>query len=314
MSLTNDIFEDRIRMMTKSEKFSKLFHELERCREDEQKQKIKEMNEMINEMDFEEFKSVFTVELFNKIHQMIEEKTFSLENALMLLKHAGYYKELKYFSYYYFDYSLLSERMKEMMIDENEKKKERNEKILTDICECYLYLKDGTISRLPYACVTCLLKVALKKDETEEAQKEVEMALLALSCIRAESEIEQKLYLNEIKEIIKYHQEHQNLTRLTYQSAWGFLINRFYNDESLENLIMNELHFGREARRELEELSMCIDWKRKEERGKEAKEAIVIERWIYAIDNYLTWCALWSEEFVSLLRSIVQAIERKGGG
>ncbi|KAH7828412.1 uncharacterized protein MONOS_15190 [Monocercomonoides exilis] len=108
-------------------------------------------------------------------------------------------------------------------------------------------------------CVSCLLKVTLKKEEDEETQKEVEMALLALSCIYSHYEIEQKQYLNEIKEIIHYHQEHHNLTRLAYLYAWEFLILRLNTDKSLNEVIVNELHFIREARREIEDLSKCVD-------------------------------------------------------
>eukprot|EP00770_Monocercomonoides_exilis_P001693 MONOS_1682.1-p1 / transcript=MONOS_1682.1 / gene=MONOS_1682 / organism=Monocercomonoides_exilis_PA203 / gene_product=unspecified product / transcript_product=unspecified product / location=Mono_scaffold00031:84316-85172(-) / protein_length=265 / sequence_SO=supercontig / SO=protein_coding / is_pseudo=false len=131
------------------------------------------------------------------------------------------------------------------------------------------------------------------------------MTLLALSEI-GYWEMKRGLYLNEIEAIIRYHHEHHNLSRLAYQSAWQFLIFRIYKDYSLEDVIVNELHFGREAARELKELRESVDWKRKEERGKEAKEVIVIWRWINAIDNYLTWCALWSEELVGFLGSIVQ--------
>eukprot|EP00770_Monocercomonoides_exilis_P009607 MONOS_9559.1-p1 / transcript=MONOS_9559.1 / gene=MONOS_9559 / organism=Monocercomonoides_exilis_PA203 / gene_product=unspecified product / transcript_product=unspecified product / location=Mono_scaffold00399:23401-24648(+) / protein_length=314 / sequence_SO=supercontig / SO=protein_coding / is_pseudo=false len=302
-------FEDEILTTARTEQFSKLFCEVEHCREDEQKQKIEEMNGLIDEMNKEEFKSVFTEKLFDTIDKMIEEKKLSLESAILLLKHVGYCKVLKKIFLYSFDDSSLSKRMREMMIDENEKKKEINEKIITDHCECYLYLKDRTISRLPYACVTCLLKDALKKDETEEAQKEVEMALLALGNI-GYWEMKRELYLNEITEIIKYHQEHQNLTQLAYQSAWQFLMNRFSNDKSLEEVIVNELHFAREATKALEDLSKSVDWKKKEE-GKgerEVKEVLVIERWINDIFCFLYSNTLWNEEIAGLLYSIVQFV------
>ncbi|KAH7818797.1 uncharacterized protein MONOS_9562 [Monocercomonoides exilis] len=307
MSLPNDASEDRMQMMTKTERFSKLFDELERCREDEQMQKMEEMNGLIDEMNEEELKSIFTIELFDKIHQIIEEKTLPLENALVLLKHVGYYRELKIIYLESFDYSLLRERMKEMIIDENEKKEEINEKILTDLCECYALLgEDDIFGEVLSIIVPCLLKVALKKDETEEAQKEVEMALLALGNIGYW--VEKESYGNEIKEIIKYHQEHQNLTRLAYQSAWEFLIKRFHNYESLEEVFVNDLHFAREARREIEELKRDVDWKRKEETGKEAKELLIFRKWIYNIDNYFTSCKLWNEEVEKLLSSFVQMI------
>ncbi|KAH7825141.1 uncharacterized protein MONOS_17473 [Monocercomonoides exilis] len=121
----------------------------------------------------------------------------------------------------------------------------------------------------------CLLKVALNKEENEETQKEVEIALMALNNIGYDKFIEQKLYLDEIKEIIKYHQKHFNLTRLAYQSAWEFLIKLMHIFETSKEVITNELHLGREAARELEELRKCVDWKREKEEGNgegEAKE------------------------------------------
>ncbi|KAH7819016.1 uncharacterized protein MONOS_13270 [Monocercomonoides exilis] len=185
MSLFDDYnFEDEILTTARTEQFSKLFCEVERCREVEQMQKIEEMNGLIDEMEKKEFKSVFTEELFDKIHQMIGEKTLSWGNAILLLKHAGFCKVLKKIPFYSFDYSSLSKRMKEMIIDENEKKKEeKNEKRLIDLCECYLLLNRWPSSEMDSIIVPCLLKVALKKDETDEAQKEVEMALLALGNI-----------------------------------------------------------------------------------------------------------------------------------
>ncbi|KAH7819116.1 uncharacterized protein MONOS_13695 [Monocercomonoides exilis] len=72
-----------------TEKFTELFSELEDCSEEELKQKIVEMNEMMELMDKEEFKSVFTIELFDKMHKMIEEEKISLENSIVLLKCVG---------------------------------------------------------------------------------------------------------------------------------------------------------------------------------------------------------------------------------
>ncbi|KAH7820362.1 uncharacterized protein MONOS_2267 [Monocercomonoides exilis] len=154
--------------------------------------------------------------------------------------------------------------MREMIIDENEKKKdEKDERLLIDLCECYLTLGYDFPYELHSICVPCLLKTALKKEESKETQNETEMALLALSkavcCF-----IEQELNLNEIKEIIKYHQGHRNLTQLAYQSAWLFLMDRFLY-ENVEEVIANELHLAREAARELEELTRCVNWKKKDE-------------------------------------------------
>eukprot|EP00770_Monocercomonoides_exilis_P003084 MONOS_3063.1-p1 / transcript=MONOS_3063.1 / gene=MONOS_3063 / organism=Monocercomonoides_exilis_PA203 / gene_product=unspecified product / transcript_product=unspecified product / location=Mono_scaffold00068:92313-93235(-) / protein_length=289 / sequence_SO=supercontig / SO=protein_coding / is_pseudo=false len=155
--------------------------------------------------------------------------------------------------------------------------------------------------------MSCLLKVALKKEENEVTQKEVEIALLALGNIEF-YEVPKELYLNELKEIIEHQQKHRNLTSLAYQSAWQFFIYRFYANGFLEDTIANELHFGREAARELEDLIKCVDSKRntKENGGKEAKEVLLMWRWLYAIYDYLPMCELWNEELVGLLGSIVK--------
>ncbi|KAH7826335.1 uncharacterized protein MONOS_17361 [Monocercomonoides exilis] len=115
------------------------------------------------------------------------------------------------------------------------------------------------------------------------------MALLALCHIGKCFILDNELFLNEIKEIILYHQEHNNMTHLASQSAWEFLTDRLYRNISLEQIIMNELHFAREAARELEELTRCVEWKRKkEERGRETKEELAITRWIQALEHFLT--------------------------
>eukprot|EP00770_Monocercomonoides_exilis_P009609 MONOS_9561.1-p1 / transcript=MONOS_9561.1 / gene=MONOS_9561 / organism=Monocercomonoides_exilis_PA203 / gene_product=unspecified product / transcript_product=unspecified product / location=Mono_scaffold00399:36337-37387(+) / protein_length=330 / sequence_SO=supercontig / SO=protein_coding / is_pseudo=false len=203
--------------------------------------------------------------------------------------------------------------MKEMTIDENEKKKD--EKHLADLCECYALLNDKEFpEELIPICLPCLLKVASKKERNKETQKEVEMALLALGNIGF-WEMRRELYLNEIKEIIKYHQEHHNLTHLAYGCAWKFLYNRYFNDRSLEDVIVNELHFARESRRELEELTKSVDWKRKdEEKGeREAKEALAFWRWFYVIDFYFNFCELWSVEWEGFISSIVQVFRASRG-
>ncbi|KAH7822492.1 uncharacterized protein MONOS_17670 [Monocercomonoides exilis] len=296
--------------MSVTEKFTKLFDGLEECDEEEQVQKIEEMNEMINEMNEEEFRSIFTKELFNKIHQMIEEKTLSWGNAILLLKQAGYCKELKSFFCYSFDDSSLSKRMPGMIIEENEKKEGRKENLLTDLCECYLLLCDKCIpDEVLSIIVPCLLKAALNKEENEETQKEVELALLALSNI-IYFKVCEELYLNEITEIIEYHQEHHNLTRLAYQSAWEFLVLRFHNDKILEDIIVNELHFAREATKALEELKKDVDWKRKEEANGRI-EVFIIRRWLRVIKYFFDWYTLWNEELAKLIASLVQKCSRK---
>eukprot|EP00770_Monocercomonoides_exilis_P000712 MONOS_703.1-p1 / transcript=MONOS_703.1 / gene=MONOS_703 / organism=Monocercomonoides_exilis_PA203 / gene_product=unspecified product / transcript_product=unspecified product / location=Mono_scaffold00011:252898-253649(-) / protein_length=184 / sequence_SO=supercontig / SO=protein_coding / is_pseudo=false len=168
------------REMNVTEKLTALFDGLEECDEDEQRQKILEINEMISEMNEDEYLSVFTKEPFNKIDKMIEKEKISLENAIEFLKFIGYYKMLRSLIDMAFYCSFLNDRFKKMIINENEKKDEKNEKLLADLCECYISLNFNFEPELLSICVSCLLKVALKKDENEETQKEVEMALLAL--------------------------------------------------------------------------------------------------------------------------------------
>ncbi|KAH7822231.1 uncharacterized protein MONOS_13838 [Monocercomonoides exilis] len=301
---------DDVQEQSLADKFLKLFSELEECTEEGQKQKILELNKLIDEMNNEEFRYVFTKELFNKIDQMIEEDKLTMGNAILLLKHMGYCNALLNIKYFGFLYSSLKRRFREMIDDEEKKKEKRNEKLLTELCECYLLLNIGASSQLISVCVPCLLKAALKKDENEEAQKEVEMALLALSCIFSHYKIEKDLYLNEIKEIIQHHQGHRNLSRLAYQSAWSFLVFRYCKGFSSEIVIVNELHFIRDATKELEELSKSVDWKKKkEEMGETERKAMdIISRWIRSIYYYLKSCHLWNEEYVGLISRIVDVL------
>ncbi|KAH7831001.1 uncharacterized protein MONOS_16098 [Monocercomonoides exilis] len=245
----NDVQE-----LSLAEKFSKLLDQLDHCNETEQKQKIPEMNEIIDGMNNEELKSIFTEERFDKIYKMIEEKKMTMENVILLLKHAGNCNVLKNVWNRCFERSSLRGRLMKMIIEEDKKNEEKNEKLLVDLCECYILPSCSFSSGLLSICVPCLLKAALKKEEDEETQKEVEIALLALSNLSKYVKVPKELFLDEIKEIIEYHQEHHNLTQLAYQSAWQFLIKRFIRNKSYEDIV-NELHFAREASRELEELS-----------------------------------------------------------
>ncbi|KAH7832608.1 uncharacterized protein MONOS_18524 [Monocercomonoides exilis] len=292
-----------------TEKFSKLFSELEDCNEIEQKQKILEMNEIIDRMEEEEFNSVVKTELFNEMHKMIEEKIMMMGNSILLLKHVGYCSRLKNIWYLCFEKSLLCKRLEKLIVDENERKEEeKDEKHFIDYCECYLMLlKSDAPIEMALICARCFLKVVLKKEKCKETQKEVEMALFALSCFHMYHFVKRELYLNEITEIIRYHQEHHNLTQLAYQSAWEFLIYRFQYDSNLKQIIGNELHFVREAKRELEELIRNEDWKRKEEeKGNTEVKVPLIWRWLDVIECYIISCELWNEEHAGLIGSIVQ--------
>ncbi|KAH7823447.1 uncharacterized protein MONOS_17605 [Monocercomonoides exilis] len=291
-----------------AENFIEMFDGLEDCAEREQKQKILEISSLMEEMDRKELCCVLAFHLFIVIDKMIDEKKLTLENALVLLKNIGYCKEMKYIRSIWFEEPPLIKIFQKLIINEEKKKEEKNERRLIDLCECYLLLNDEEIpDELLSIIVPCLLKIASKKDKTEEIQKEVETALLALGNIGF-WELEEELYLKEMKDIINYHQKHHNLTRLAYQSAWQFFIYRFFNDDSLEEVIANKLHFAREARREIEELTRCIDWKRKKEgrRRKEAKEVRIIKRWIQTFEKFFLSCSLWNEEYEEIIGSIVR--------
>eukprot|EP00770_Monocercomonoides_exilis_P015715 MONOS_15665.1-p1 / transcript=MONOS_15665.1 / gene=MONOS_15665 / organism=Monocercomonoides_exilis_PA203 / gene_product=unspecified product / transcript_product=unspecified product / location=Mono_scaffold01302:9751-11338(+) / protein_length=431 / sequence_SO=supercontig / SO=protein_coding / is_pseudo=false len=282
-----------------TKRFNELFDKLEHCDEDEQKQKIEEMNEMINEMNKEEFKTVFTKEMFDKVDEMIEEKKLPLENAILLLKRIGYCNVMKHFSSYSFDKSLLGKWLREIIFEELKKKEEKNEMLFVDLCECYLLLSLGNSQDLRLICILCLLKEASKKEENEEVQKDVEMALFALSCIGKYYIFDGELHLNEIKEIIEYHQEHRNLSQLAYQSAWAFLINLTYFDRSFGSVIVNELHFMKEETKALEEIRNDMVWK-KNEKEKEMKKGIVLERCLDALNAFGRLGLIRNKEFIKL--------------
>ncbi|KAH7817496.1 uncharacterized protein MONOS_18114 [Monocercomonoides exilis] len=151
------------------------------------------------------------------------------------------------------------------MVFEEEKKKEgKNVELLIDLCKCCLLLCECLPNELYHICVPNLLKLALEKEENKERQKEVELALLALSTIDEFIIIQKKLYIFEITEIIHHYQQQHSLTHLAYLSAWRFLMNRMQNEKSVECMMTNELHFFREATSELEELSRYVAWEKKE--------------------------------------------------
>ncbi|KAH7818542.1 uncharacterized protein MONOS_3781 [Monocercomonoides exilis] len=245
---------------------------------------IEEMIVLTEKAEVEREEPILTDEFFKEMDKMVEENTMPMENALLLLKHMGYYKMLTELCCNGFCYSFLQKRVERMIDEEEKKKEEKNEQLLIDLCESYLLLFDIIISeKMIILCVPFLLKVVLKKEENEETQKEVEMALLALSNISKFNKMEKDLYLNEITEIIEYHQEHCHLTHLAYQSAWRFLVCRFLDEKGLEDLIVNELHFAGEAARELEEQAKIVDWKKK----KMAKEEwFIFNGWIDSVSDY----------------------------
>ncbi|KAH7825724.1 uncharacterized protein MONOS_17423 [Monocercomonoides exilis] len=300
---------DIMTLCTKS--FSKLFSELEDCNEDEQKVKIEEMNGLMNEMEEDEFFSVFNKQLFDRMNILIDKKKIATKDSVLMLKHIGYRKELKSIWMCNFENSLLCERIEKMIVDEDMKKEENDEKLHIDACECYLFLNNTFSNEHLSICIPCLLKVASDKEKNKEALKEVEMALLALSGISDNHIICHELYLNEIAEILIYHQHHSNLTRLAYQSAWRFLLNRLVDDESSEEIIVSKLHFIDEATKELEELAKNVSGKRNEEerRRQEMIEYDIIKRWIIVFDHLFMNFKSWNVEYAGLVRCLAGLIK-----
>ncbi|KAH7820382.1 uncharacterized protein MONOS_18653 [Monocercomonoides exilis] len=269
---------------------------------------------MIDFLNEKELRSVFTKELYGNIDEMIEEEKLLMVNAILLLKKAGFCKELKCILLYSFGDSLLSKRMREMIIDENEKKKdEKDERLMIDLCECYLTLVNDFPLELLSICVPLLLKTASKKEENEEAQKEVEMALMALSSIHFFEYVKKELFLDEISEIIQFSQGHRNLTHLAYQSAWRFLRYRFVHDQELKDVVMDELHVVEEATKELKELTRSVNWKAGEGEGKEKKEEQIIIRWLNTLINCYDVCELSCEGNAELVACVVKLFRASNG-
>ncbi|KAH7828840.1 uncharacterized protein MONOS_6157 [Monocercomonoides exilis] len=166
-----DKFNDDVQELSFGGKFLRLFSELERCGEIEQKQKIGEMNEIIDGMNKVEWKSVFKAELFDEIHTMVKEKKMSMENAILLLKHAGYCKALKNVWSLGFNDSEMRRRFEKMIFEEAKKKEEEKEKLIIDLCECYISLSYDFPHESLSICMPCLLKVALNEEENEKLKR-----------------------------------------------------------------------------------------------------------------------------------------------
>ncbi|KAH7822051.1 uncharacterized protein MONOS_6818 [Monocercomonoides exilis] len=299
-------YEEENREIPPKEKFLYLLNDLRIFTEDEQKQKIEEMNELIDEISEDEFESVLSKEIFDKIYEMIEKKKLSMGNAILLLKRIEYCTLLKRIWNEDYHLSLLRKMIKKMMKEEERKKEKKNEMLLVDLCECYAMPQEYEMPKeLLDVCVPCLLKVALNKERSKEAQREVEMALITLNCIYSFEVIEKEMFLNEIKEIIQYHQEHHNLTWLAYQSAWQFLIERLYNNNNLKRAVVNELRFVKEATNELEELTKYVNWK-KEKGQKETKEIRILKRWQCLISVNFCDCRSDKNECVDLIECIIR--------
>ncbi|KAH7826820.1 uncharacterized protein MONOS_18587 [Monocercomonoides exilis] len=285
---------------------------------EEEKSLLKEeMNGMLKNMDKEELKHFFSKEEFDENYKLIELNKYPFEKALMLLKHVGYNNAKKLRDHHCLTDISLKKRFIRMIVEEGKKKDGNDERLLVDLCECYLFYRARYVlinDEILLTCVKCLLKVALNKEENKEARKEVEIALLALGDVRY-FDMSEELYLNEIKEIVQYNQDHHNLTHLAYQSAWQFLFNRFFGDKMLEIVIVNELHFITEATRELEKLTRSVDWQIKDDdkRGKETEDVNTLRRWLHTLEICFEFHRMQNEELVELVCSIIQIFRAAKG-
>ncbi|KAH7815465.1 uncharacterized protein MONOS_14359 [Monocercomonoides exilis] len=262
-------------------------------------------------MDERNLETLYSAEMFNEIGQMIEDEELSLEKAILLLKQMGRCKMMESIASFGFDESQLSKRLAKMAVEEEKKNERKNKKLLVDVCECHLSLFQFYFSFEPellLVCQPCLLEVALSKEESEERQKEVEMALLALSCIPDFAPIEKERYVSEMAEIIEYHEEHRNLTHLASQSAWLFFVKRIGKERELEKVIVKELDLMREAARELEELKNGVDWEKTERRVKKRKEVRMIRRWFGTLWSFFSNSRMHCAECAEFVRCVAKTI------
>ncbi|KAH7820324.1 uncharacterized protein MONOS_2233 [Monocercomonoides exilis] len=287
-------------------RISQLLDELVECDDDGQKQTINRMEEATDEMNKEELEAFFTIEIFNKMDKMIEEKKLSLGNAIHFLIHIGYCKMMDYFLNDDFFFSSLYHRIEKMIFEEAAKNDGRNEKMLIVMCECSAIMLDFVIvGPLRSVCVRCLLDVALRKDESKETQQEVEKALTTLSCINRCNKMGKELYLKEITDIIQYHQKHHILTKIAYQSASVFLMLRSFTDDSLKDIIASELHLVEEAAKELNELRRNFDWAQNETGRKEKRKLWEFGRWLNALPQFFCFTKSSCEGSAELISSLV---------
>eukprot|EP00770_Monocercomonoides_exilis_P005050 MONOS_5025.1-p1 / transcript=MONOS_5025.1 / gene=MONOS_5025 / organism=Monocercomonoides_exilis_PA203 / gene_product=unspecified product / transcript_product=unspecified product / location=Mono_scaffold00142:2309-3195(+) / protein_length=206 / sequence_SO=supercontig / SO=protein_coding / is_pseudo=false len=174
---------ERIQERTPGKEFEELFAELKCCVINKQKQIIGEMIKAIERMDLKELNSVFSIEVFNDINNMNEDNKLSMENTFLLLKHLVYCKfDINIWSDN-FSLSLLRQKFERTIVEEGKKREGKNEKLLVDLCESFCILGASLWGELQMTCISCILKEASNKDESEETRKEVEIALSALSRI-----------------------------------------------------------------------------------------------------------------------------------
>ncbi|KAH7824735.1 uncharacterized protein MONOS_17504 [Monocercomonoides exilis] len=289
-----------------TENFTEIFSRIKNCSDAKQKILFSEISEVIERMNETEFNSVISKDLFNEIDKIIEKKTILFENALLLLKIFGKWKVFKEINNSCFIKSILHNRIESLILEEKKENEKKNTNFLIDLYECYLLLKGNHFhEKATIIIVPCLAEFALNKDKNPRTQKEVEFALLALGNIPSfPLKIEKDWYLKEMVEIMKYHQEHHNLTHLAYQSSWRFVLNRFKSERIPNDKIVNEFHFAREIAKEIKSLTACVDWKKKKEEKKKTKEQIVIDRWFKDLQENLFEVDLWNEENAELTESL----------
>ncbi|KAH7829843.1 uncharacterized protein MONOS_17064 [Monocercomonoides exilis] len=254
----------------------------------------------MEKMNTKELETSITMDVYENIDYLMDCENIAEENIILLLKLLGYRKELYEIKTDSFKGTTLSATLWSLINEANSKYEMNSTQV--DFCECYLinsnYVfvnkESHLINYVPY-----ILKVALKKRKNKKEQAEAEIALMSLCKIEQNAEIEKELFLDHIKEIIQFHQKHNNLSHLAYQRAWEFLIKRLNEHKELENVIVNELHFYREAFGELEILKQCVNWT-KNETGRYEIEEMLMLRWVNAIKLSL-WNSTWRLDIFSKL-------------
>eukprot|EP00770_Monocercomonoides_exilis_P015039 MONOS_14985.1-p1 / transcript=MONOS_14985.1 / gene=MONOS_14985 / organism=Monocercomonoides_exilis_PA203 / gene_product=unspecified product / transcript_product=unspecified product / location=Mono_scaffold01120:4915-5803(+) / protein_length=270 / sequence_SO=supercontig / SO=protein_coding / is_pseudo=false len=205
-------------------------------------------------MSVKELGCVFAGKAFEKIFEMVEGEKLVLEDGIMLLKHVGYFKALSDIHTDNDGESSFRKRFERRVMNEEWKKGPKKEKMLNDVCECYALSYEQFVTfNFSLVCVPRLLGVASNKGDSQDAQKEVETALLALSHIGEDEYVEEDVFMSSIVSVIVRHQQNSNLTQLAYQSAWQFLMNRMHTKAQMESAMSMHFGFVEEGRRELAE-------------------------------------------------------------
>ncbi|KAH7822233.1 uncharacterized protein MONOS_17707 [Monocercomonoides exilis] len=293
------------------ERFSKLISGLRNFNKTDQKEIIKELESVMKAMDKNELKGALTVGVFEEIKRMIEDRKLGSDNDYLLMKCIGYWKAMKNIVICNFGKSSLCKRFELMIFEEMNKKEGKNEKRLIGLYESYYLLSDDSIhENLAPIITSCLLKVASDKEESPETEKEVEMALLALSEGSRGILVKGAQHLQEITRIIFHHNDHRNLTQLAFQCAWRFMINNWNSNSNSQIVVVKYMNFLTVVKRELEELAKCVDWKREDEEKEnslaEPKATQIIVRWLDVLGYFFIMCNKWDDDFYELVRFIVE--------